>query len=147
MELRDRQSLAYSVYSQLMVGVDPGSFTLNIATSPEKITQAVQGLLHEIRRLREEPITQDELARAQRYLVGHHDIQLQSFSSRAMQMGLDELYNLGYRNHRTFPDEVLNVTVDDIQRTCQRILDPQRAILAAVHPPDTPWPEGLLDLP
>lgn len=147
MELRDRQSLAYSVYSQLMVGVDPGSFTLNIATSPEKITQAVQGLLHEVRRLREEPITQDELARAQRYLVGHHDIQLQSFSSRAMQMGLDELYNLGYRNHRIFPDEVLNVTVDDIQRTCQRILDPQRAILAAVHPPDTPWPEGLLDLP
>ena len=43
-ELRDRQSLAYSVSAYSSCGLDAGTFAFYIATSPNKVAQAVEGM-------------------------------------------------------------------------------------------------------
>ena len=73
-ELRDRQSLAYTVHAYTSEHQLAGMFLSYIATSPEKEEIARKGLLHEFERLREEHVTEDELARAQRYAIGSHAI-------------------------------------------------------------------------
>ena len=55
-----------------------GTFGAYIATSPEQEDAARDGLLAEFRRLRDEPVTAEELERAQTYAIGTHAIRQQS---------------------------------------------------------------------
>ena len=134
-ELRDRQSLAYSVYANMLFGLDAGAFMINIGTSPEKIEQAVRGIFAEVERLTTEPPSGAELERAQRYLIGSHDIGLQRNSSRAMSFTLDELYGFGPRKTLGYSDRIAEVNVDDLTRFVQTYLNVDRAVVAVTKPP------------
>src|SRR5205807_4587715 len=67
-ELRDKKSLAYSVTSFSMEGLDPGYFAVYIGCGPAKTTDALNGIRHELRRVREDPVTAAELDRARTHL-------------------------------------------------------------------------------
>lgn len=135
-ELRDRQSLAYSVYASMVLGLETGAFTVNIGTSPEKVEQAISGIFSEIARLGTEPPTEEEIARAKRYLIGNHDIGLQKNTSRAMSFALDELYGFGYRKTMLYSDRIDAVTAGDLQNFTESYLDPERATIAITKPTD-----------
>lgn len=134
-ELRDRQSLAYSVFAKRVLGIDASAFTIRIATSPDKITRAVDGIGRELDKLRNGSLTEADLNRAQRYLIGNHDIGLQRNSSRAMTFGLDELYGLGYRRSLAYGDRISEVTLDDVHRVLNQWLAPQHRLVSIVKPP------------
>ncbi len=136
-ELRDKQSLAYSVYASMTLGLDVSAFTINIGTSPEKIEQAVTGIYSEVERLKSEPPSDDEIGRAKRYLMGNHDIGLQKNSSRAMSFALDELYGLGYRKTLRYSDRIDAVTGDDVARFVDTYLRPSTSVVAITKPEGT----------
>lgn len=136
-ELRDRQSLAYSVYARKVVGLDASAFTIQIATSPDKIARAIDGIRRQVDRLHGEAIDDADLQRARRYLVGNHDIGLQKNSSRAMQFGLNELYGLGYRRPLEYADHIQETTGDDVAELVDRWLDPQNMVVSVTKPPAT----------
>ncbi len=140
-ELRDRQSLAYSVSSYVALGLDAGYFALNIATSPEKIEQAARGLMGQLARLRDEAIPQAEFERVRTWFLGNHDIHYQSFGSRAATMALDELYGLGYDAWRRYPDELASIQPDGLQALAQRTFDPSKACLVVVRPQGAAMPD------
>ena len=73
-ELRDRQSLAYTVRAFALEWTLAGMFVGYIATSPDKEAVARAGLLGEFAKLCETGVSADELARAQMYAVGTHAI-------------------------------------------------------------------------
>ncbi|HEX5831473.1 MAG TPA: pitrilysin family protein, partial [Gemmatimonadaceae bacterium] len=77
-ELRDRRSLAYTVHASATRRLLGGAFLTYIATSPEREAEAREGLLAEFQRLRDEPVRDEELRRAQTYAVGTHAIERQS---------------------------------------------------------------------
>ena len=77
-ELRDKRSLCYTVNAFAADRRLAGMFGAYIATSPEQENAARDGLLAEFRRLREEPVTAEELERAQTYALGTHAIRQQS---------------------------------------------------------------------
>ncbi len=145
-ELRDRQSLAYSVFARRILGLDASSFTIRIATSPEKISRAVDGIRRELDKLRDGVLTDDDLDRARRYLIGNHDIGLQRNSSRAMSFGLDELYGLGYQRSLQYGDHIDAVTLDDVQQVIDTWLKPQRMLVSIIKPPEVSVDADRLDL-
>jgi zinc protease len=77
-ELRDKQSLGYTVHAFATERSLAGSFVAYIATSPEKEEIARRGLLNEFAKLRDEPVTPRELAQAKTYALGVHAIRQQS---------------------------------------------------------------------
>ena len=77
-QLRDRQSLAYTVSAFAAEWRSAGMFVSYIATSPEKEEIARAGLLAEFAKLREAPVTAAELAQAKEYAIGTHAIRSQS---------------------------------------------------------------------
>ncbi|MFL5618731.1 MAG: M16 family metallopeptidase [Gemmatimonadaceae bacterium] len=77
-ELRDKQSLGYTVHAFATERALAGSFVAYIATSPEKEEIARQGLLNEFAKLREEPVSARELDQAKTYALGVHAIRQQS---------------------------------------------------------------------
>jgi zinc protease len=95
--LRGEQSLAYSVYALSSEGVDPGYLGVYIGAAPEKESASLDGIMSELQRIREEPISEEELLRARRVLIGEFEIGLQRYRRQAMNYALDELYGLGFR--------------------------------------------------
>lgn len=133
-ELRDKRSLAYSVTSMNAEGVDPGSFAVYIGTSAAKVAEARAGIRRELDRVRDEPVSEAELARAVRHLVGSHAIGLQRLSARAAVLCLDEAYGLGAEHHLSHAERIRAVTRDDVQRVARRYLDFDRSVTALVSP-------------
>ncbi|XXF79219.1 pitrilysin family protein [Myxococcaceae bacterium GXIMD 01537] len=133
-ELRDKRSMAYSVSSFALDGVDPGYFAVYMGTSPEKVDAALAGIREELNRLREEPVPADELERAKQHLIGTHEIGLQRNGSRAALLALDTCYGLGMDNFLHYADNVSRVTSADVLEVARRVIDFERSALALVGP-------------
>ncbi len=135
LELRDRLSLAYTVFSFSQEGLDPGSFYVYIGTSPEKVEQAREAILKELKKVREEPIDNEEIERAKKYLVGSHEIELQKNLSQAIKLSLNELYQIGFEEMEIYPQKILAVTADDVRRVAKKYIDIDHYTLATIMPP------------
>jgi zinc protease len=131
-ELRDKQSLAYSVTSFSQEGYDPGFFAVYIATSPEKKDQAVKGILAELEKIVNEKTPLDELDMAKNYLIGNHEIGLQKNSAQVANIGFDEIYGLGYDNYKKHTELISAVTPDDVTRIAKKYIKLDSYTLAIV---------------
>jgi zinc protease len=133
-ELRDKKSLAYSVTGFSMEGVDPGYFAVYIGCGPAKVSGALDGIRGELRRVREEPICPADLDRARTHLIGTHAISLQRNSARAAVTAFDECYGLGADASSHYAERVGAVTAQDVLAAAQKVLHPQREVIALVAP-------------
>jgi len=131
-ELRDRQSLAYSVTAFEMEGIDPGSFAVYMAGEPAKLDKSLAGIRSELSRIVSEPVGADELARAKGYLIGTQAVSLQRFGGQAMLLSLDELYGLGPTYHLDYAKRIDAVGVDDIQRVAKRVIRLDAPVVAII---------------
>jgi zinc protease len=132
LDLRDKQSLAYSIGMSHLEGLDPGYIVVHMGTAPEKVEQALEGVHAHLHQLRETLVSDEECARAQRYLVGTHAIELQKAGSRAMLMALSERYGQGFLEHTHYAKNIQQVTAQDIQRVAQQYLQPNQLITTLV---------------
>jgi zinc protease len=134
MELRDKQSLAYSVGCYHLESLDPGYVALYIGTSPEKKQAALEGMLAQLTRLLGGDLPEEDVEHAKRYLIGSHAIGLQTNSSQCGQMLLNELYEIGYNAHLDYAAAIAAVTRDDVLATARRVLTLSDYALAEVGP-------------
>jgi len=133
-ELRDKRSMAYSVTSFSVEGVDPGYFGVYIGTSPQKLDQAGDAIRAELDRLRTEAISDRELDRAKQNLIGVHEIGLQRNSARAALLALDGCYGVGLENFARYAERIAAITAQDVKDVARRIIDFERSALVVVGP-------------
>jgi zinc protease len=133
-ELRDKRSMAYSVSSFSVEGVDPGSFGVYIGTSPQKLDAAADAIRVELSAVREERISSLELDRAKQNLIGAHEIGLQRNSARAALLALDSCYGVGLENFARYAERIATVGADEVRDVAQRIVDFNRSALVVVGP-------------
>ena len=133
-ELRDKRSLAYSVTSFSMEGVDPGYFAVYIGCGPGKTQEALTGIRDELAKVRESAPSEAELDRARTHLIGAHAIGMQRNSSRAALYAFDECYGLGCDASSKYQERISAVTQASVLKAAQRILDPRAEVIALVAP-------------
>ncbi|MEW6428639.1 MAG: pitrilysin family protein [Thermodesulfobacteriota bacterium] len=135
-ELRDRQSLAYSLSSFSMLGLDTGSFGVYIGTSPDKKDAAIRALWAQLARMRNEPVAAAELTRAKNMLIGNYEMGLQTHSAQALEMALNETYGLGQNFGTSYIDRINGVTADEVMRAAERylLLDHYVMVTAGAEP-------------
>ncbi len=134
MDLRDKESLAYSVTSFLGLGLDYGSFAFYIACAPEKKDRALKALWREIYRATGQPVTDDELERAKKWLIGTHEIGLQTNRAQTMDMALNELYGLGYNFASEYVRKIDEVTADQVLNVARKFMNSEEYVLVRVGP-------------
>ena len=125
-ELRDRQSLAYTVHAFTSEHQLAGAFIAYIATSPEKEDVARAGLLAEFEKLRKEPVTTDELERAKRYAIGSRAIRQESGGAILGDMMDAWMLGTGLSELEEHDARVSAVTADDVLRIANEYFDPSR---------------------
>lgn len=132
LELRDRQSLAYSVSASNVEGIAPGFFTIYIATAPEKTKQAERGIFEEVEKLLSNPPSDEEFLRAQNYLIGNFLIAEQRNATHAAHIALDTLYGLGPDASTLYREKIRALSKQDILRAARRVLTLDRCTIVRV---------------
>jgi len=132
-ELRDRRSLAYTVHAFASPRRLAGTFGAYIATGPTQEEEARAGLLAEFDRLREVPVTDEELARAQTYALGTHAIARQSGGAVLGEMVDAWLTGEGLAELERYEARVRAVTPAAIRALAVDWFDPARRVEGVVR--------------
>ena len=132
-ELRDRQSLAYTVQAAVSEKRLGGMFLSYIATSPEKEDIARNGLLAEFEKLRAAPVTEEELARAKEYIVGSHAISQESGGALLGEMLDAWMFGEGLNEILEHDARVRAVTADQVRTVARKYFDPKRRVEGIVR--------------
>ncbi len=118
--LRDEQSLAYQVGSSFSANINKGAFALYIATNPNSVQKAKQGLFNEINRLKKEFVTEKELNEAKDKILGNFVLSMETNMDKASVMNTLELSNRGYEFIDKYPELIKSVTIQDIIKTANK---------------------------
>jgi zinc protease len=132
-ELRDRQSLAYTVQAGASEKRLAGIFISYIATSPEKEDVARKGLLAEFQKLRDEPVTDDELSRAKEYTVGSHAIAQESGATLLAEMLDAWMFGDGLKEIAEYDARIRAVTAEEMRKLARKCFDPDRRVEGIVR--------------
>jgi zinc protease len=134
-QLRDKQSLAYSVSSFSVEGIDPGYFGVYMGTSPDKVRAALAGIREQLDLTLQGPLPAADLERAKNYLIGTHAIALQKNGARAALMAYDEAYGMGADNYLRYQEHIAAVTAERVLEVARRTLARERGNLAILGSP------------
>jgi zinc protease len=129
--LRDREGLAYTVQANITdsADIEPGTFRCYIGTMPEKFAVAKKEFLEEIRRIRDEKPTDEEVKDARNYLLGSLPLRLNTNGAVAAELLAVEKYGLGFDYLDKYRKEVAAVTAADVQQVAKKYLDPEHMYL------------------
>ncbi|BAQ62158.1 processing protease [Geminocystis sp. NIES-3708] len=115
-ELREKRGLAYDVSAFYPTRLDKSQFVVYMGTSPNNTDIGKEGLYNEIQRLRKNKLSIEELETAKSKLLGQYALGKQTNGEFAQIFGWYETLGLGIEYDTIFPQEITNVTLDDIQR-------------------------------
>ena len=121
-ELRDRRGLAYNAASYYDSVREPGALVLYLGTAPDNAARAEEALRGEIERVKREPVSADELARAKGYLLGRYTMDRRTNERQAWYLAFYDLARVGADYPERYRRAVEAVTAADVQRAARRYL-------------------------
>ncbi|MFH1190485.1 MAG: pitrilysin family protein [Candidatus Omnitrophota bacterium] len=133
-ELRGKYSLAYTLGCWQDYWTDTGMFAFYVATVKEKLPEAKKALIKELTKVRDEGITDDELARARKELSSGQRMAMQSNEYHTFNFAVEELRGLGYDNLYKYEKAVGKVTKEDLRRAAREYLDLAKGFEVTVSP-------------
>jgi len=135
-EVRDKRGLAYSVRTSLVPLAHAGLIVGSAGTANERAGETIEVVRDQWRRMAEEGATAEELADAKTYLVGSFPLRFTSNGSIAGILAAMQIYDLGidYLDRRNALME--GVTLDDVNRVAEDVLDPSALTMIVVGEPE-----------
>jgi predicted Zn-dependent peptidase len=127
--IRERQGLAYAVFSELNPYRDTGCLSIYAGTSLEAAKKVVESILKEFRELKEMQGEPEELRRAKDHLKGSLMLSLESTSSRMSNLARQEMYFGRFFSLDELVESIEGVTGEQVQRLAQRFFDQKQIAL------------------
>jgi zinc protease len=132
--VREKQGLAYYAYSRLQGGIGPSPWYVSTGVAPDKVEQAIDSIIHEIERMRSEPLPADELADSQAYRSGSLPVGLETNSGLAGIITDMEYYKLGLDYLQQLPDKFEAMTPESVQAAAAKYLSSESLAIAVAGP-------------
>ena len=114
--IRERQGLAYAIYSDLNPYRDTGCLCVYAGTSRESSEQVVRSVVSEFRKLKTEPVLEEELGRAKDQLKGSLMLSLESSTARMSNLARQEMYFDRFYGLDELIEKIGSVTAEDLQQ-------------------------------
>jgi predicted Zn-dependent peptidase len=130
--IRERQGLAYAVFSELSPYRDTGCLSIYAGTSLESAPKVVESIVHEFRDLKERAVADEELRRAKDHLKGSLMLSLESTASRMTNLARQEMYFNRFFTLDELVQSIEAVTSPDVQRIAQTFFDPKQIALTVL---------------
>jgi predicted Zn-dependent peptidase len=130
--IRERQGLAYAVFSELNPYRDTGCLSIYAGTSIESACKVVKSITNEFRDLKEQRVSDEELRRAKDHLKGSLMLSLESTASRMSNLARQEMYFGHFFSLDELVESIETVTAEDVQRIAQTFFDPKQIALTVL---------------
>jgi predicted Zn-dependent peptidase len=135
-EVRERQGLVYSIYSGTQSYQDAGLLYVYAATDAANFSKMLKSVLKEMRSLKKDGVTAEELAHAKDHLKGSLMLSLESTSSRMNRLAKQEMHFDSFFTIDAMLAAIDGVRVEDIQALTTDLLDEGRLMLVTLGPLD-----------
>ncbi|HEX2188223.1 MAG TPA: pitrilysin family protein [Longimicrobiaceae bacterium] len=128
LSLRERHGYTYGLHSSFTMRRLPGPFLVSTAVQSEATAASLREIFHEVRAIREAPVTDEELDDVRSYLAGVFPLRLETTVGIASRLSSIAVYGLpdDYFDH--YRERILAVTRDDVLRVAREHLDPERMV-------------------
>ena len=130
--IRERQGLAYAVFSELSPYRDTGCLSIYAGTSRQNSRKVVESIVNEFRQLKEQPVGEEELRRGKDYLKGSLMLGLESSSSRMANLARQEMYFGRFFTLDELVASIESVTAGDVQRIARTFFDTKHIALTVL---------------
>lgn len=128
--IRERDGLAYYVFSALDANVVPGPLTIRAGVNPANVDRAVAAIDEELRRFAADGPTAQEVDDTRRFLIGSLPRTLETAAKIAQFLQTAEFFGLGLDYDQRMAGLLEAVTPARVHEAARRFLDPDRACLA-----------------
>jgi zinc protease len=132
--IRERQGMAYYVYSTLDANVVEGPLVVRAGVSPANVDRTIHSIDHEIRSAGTGGVTAEELEDSRRYLVYAIPRALETNAGIANFLQTSEFFGLGLDYDVRLPGLLGAVTLEEVRDVARRFLDPDRAAVVIAGP-------------
>lgn len=136
--IRERQGMAYYVYSTLDASLAEGPLMIRAGVSAADVDRTLTSIDHELTVVRNEGLTMKELDESKSYLVGSIPRQLETNAGIAGFLLSAEFHGLGVDHDQHLPDLIGAVSLDEANSVAKRLLDPSRAAIVVAGPYQKP---------
>ena len=123
--IRERQGLAYSIYSDLNPYRDTGCLAVYAGTSLASASKVVQSVVQEFRKIKTEVVPEEELRRAKAQLKGSLMLSLESSTSRMSNLARQEMYFERFYDLDELIERIEAVTVEDLTNLANEFFKPE----------------------
>jgi predicted Zn-dependent peptidase len=132
--IREKQGLAYSVYSELTMYRDAGCMVVYAGTSMRTAERVIASIVNELHEAASTAVNAEELRRAKDHLKGSLVLGLESTSSRMASLARQETYFGRFMSMDEMLKRVEQVTAEDVHTLAQRFFHPQKMAVAMLGP-------------
>ncbi len=132
LNLREEKGYTYSVSSFFNLPKYRGYWFASAAVRTEVTDGAMREFMYELKRIRDEKVTQAELENARRSIIGRFALELERPNDLLKNIAYQKLFNLPANYWDTYAQKVSAVTAEDVQRAAQKYIDLERMQIVAV---------------
>jgi predicted Zn-dependent peptidase len=123
--VREKQGLVYSIFSELNPYRDTGCLAVYAGTSRESAPKVVRSIVHEFRDVKASEIPGEELTRAKDQLKGSLMLSLESSTARMSNLARQEMYHDRFLGMDEIIERIQAVTLADVSRMANELFRPE----------------------
>jgi len=136
--IRERQGMAYYVFSSLDASFGQGPFSIRAGVAAANVEKTIASIDAELAAVLDTGFTAQEIDESKSYLIGSLPRQLETNGAIASFLLTVDTFELGLDYDQRLPDMIGAITKDSADAAARRLLDPTRATVAVAGP----WAPG-----
>jgi predicted Zn-dependent peptidase len=134
--IRERQGLAYAVFSEMSPYSDAGMLTVYAGTSRQTVERVLRSVAEEFRRIKQEPVSVEELRRAKDHLKGSLVLSLETPGARMANLARQETYFGRFFTVEELQASVEAVTREEVLEIAREFFQPEKIAATILGPLD-----------
>ncbi len=134
--IRERQGLAYAVFSEITPYSDAGMLSVYAGTARRNVERLLRSVAEEFQRIKQEPVDDSELRRAKDHLKGSLLLSLESSGARMSNLARQEMYFGRFFSVEELQTRIEAVTREEIQAIAREIFDAEKIAATVLGPLD-----------
>ena len=133
LELREKKGLAYTVRTAYETHLKSAVFSIYIGTEPGNIQTSIEGFKEEIEKIKQIPVSEEELHNAKNNLIGKQQFLSETNSQQANIYAYYSIMGKDFNYRDTVLENVRKITPEDI-KNCANKFFTDDFVLAVIRP-------------
>jgi zinc protease len=117
-----------------MAGKNGGTFLIEMQTSPEDTTAAINSTRQVLKQVSQQGVTELEVETAKRALLSSYTVSLANPDELGYRILMNEVYALSEKELRTFRKKIQAVSLEQVNQAARELLHPDTIVVVTAGP-------------